>query len=97
MSHDRKQQLQDIRAVLGTAQGRRLLCRIWDESRLMKPCYTGNSNTFYNEGRRELGLTLWNDAMEACPELLLDTVAEGRKREGEDGYGGHAEVARGQH
>lgn len=43
-------------ALLGSESGRWFLMRMLDVTKVNSMCFTGNSKTFYNEGRRDVGL-----------------------------------------
>jgi hypothetical protein len=60
-------ELDDIRAVLSTPQGRRVVWRILGMTHLYKESFTGNSTTFYNEGQRSIGLQLLGELTAADP------------------------------
>lgn len=42
--------------LLGSQSGRWFLMRMLDVTKVNSMCFTGNSKTFYNEGRRDVGL-----------------------------------------
>lgn len=42
--------------LLGSESGRWFLMRMLDATKVNSMCFTGNSKTFYNEGRRDVGL-----------------------------------------
>lgn len=42
--------------LLGSESGRWFLMRMLDMTKVNSMCFTGNSKTFYNEGRRDVGL-----------------------------------------
>ena len=42
--------------LLGSVSGRWCLMRMLDVTKVNSMCFTGNSKTFYNEGRRDVGL-----------------------------------------
>lgn len=46
--------------ILKSENGRWFLMRLLDTTKVNAPCFTGNSQTFYNEGRREVGLHILN-------------------------------------
>jgi hypothetical protein len=71
-----KQLRKDIREVAGTPQGRRLLWWILEQSNLYSPSFTGNSHTFFNEGRRDIGLRILSKITEAEPELYPRLMME---------------------
>jgi hypothetical protein len=49
----------DFQAVfLGRPEGKRVLSILLNESGVFESSFTGNSRTFYNEGKRDMGLLL---------------------------------------
>lgn len=42
--------------ILNSESGRWFLMRLLDATKVNAVCFTGNSKTFYNEGRRDVGL-----------------------------------------
>lgn len=42
--------------LLGSESGRWFLMRMLDVTKVNSMCFTGNSKTFYNEGRRDVGV-----------------------------------------
>lgn len=50
-----------LAALLKTPSGRWFLMRLLDNSYVLGQCFTGNSTTFYNEGKREVGLQVLRD------------------------------------
>ena len=53
----------DLTTVLSTANGRRFLWNLLAKCRVFHSCYTGNNDTFYNEGRRDVGLEILDNIM----------------------------------
>ena len=47
--------------LLKNPNGRWFLMRLLDKTKVMTDCFTGNSATFYNEGRRKVGVDLVNE------------------------------------
>lgn len=47
--------------LLSTKSGRWFLMRLLDATKVNSICFTGNSKTFYNEGRRDVGLSILAD------------------------------------
>ena len=72
----RIRELNDIKKVLSFVEGRRLLWRILGETGLYKSSFTGNSNTFYLEGKRAIGLFLISEMMESRPEAFAQMQQE---------------------
>ncbi len=65
----------DLQAVLNTPQGRRVLWRILEHSKLLAPdMFTGNSTTFHNLGRRDEGLWLYNEIVSVDPDKFIDMM-----------------------
>ena len=68
---------EDFSSVLNTPSGRRVLWRIMDQSKLLAPdMFTGNSTTFYNLGKRDLGLWLYNEIMGSEPKAFVKMMDE---------------------
>lgn len=53
-----QQRLADVRAVLATSAGQRFAWDLLATAGILQRSYTGNSTTFYNEGRRAMGLDI---------------------------------------
>lgn len=85
MTHEelRRQDIQDLRALLHTREGARFLSRLFDMAGVFTISYvSGDSGaTAFNEGVRNVGLRVYADVLEADenPEALLR--AAGRERE----------------
>lgn len=56
----RKKLLADFREVIALPAGRRVLWWILSLSSVFGNCFTGNSVTYFNEGKREVGLRILN-------------------------------------
>lgn len=80
----RDKQLNDVRFILADVQGRRFLYRYLEETGVFKSSFTGSSETFFNEGQRNIGLKLLADITEADSEAFVKMMAEAKKRELED-------------
>ena len=74
------QWVEDLRAVLGTPAGRRLYHRLaFSTAGAMNLSFRYRNNatdTAFNEGRRDVGLSLVSEAQEHVPELYLLMVQE---------------------
>lgn len=66
----REQELNDFAFIMNSPQGRRFVARLLDTTGFQRSSFTGNSTTFWNEGRRAVGLEIWADANE-FPDLLM--------------------------
>ena len=47
----RDNEINDLKIVMETAAGRRLMWRLLASAKIFQTCFTGNSTTYYNEGR----------------------------------------------
>lgn len=80
----RDKQLNDVRFILSEVQGRRFLYRYLEETGVFKSSFTGSSETFFNEGQRNIGLKLLADITEADTEAFVKMMAEAKKKELEE-------------
>lgn len=71
-----KQEADDLKTVMSTVQGRRFVMALLDRTGLFRTSFTGNASTYFNEGRRDVGLRLLADINEQCPELYLTAQQE---------------------
>ena len=74
--------------LLSTKCGRWFLMRLLDATKVNSICFTGNSKTFYNEGRRDVGLSILAD----IAALGIDGIK--RKQQAEMEYIEYQEKAR---
>lgn len=78
----RKHELDDIRVVMKTPAGRRLLWRIIDESQMLGSglFVPGQPDvTDHNLGQREIGLWLYNEIMTADAQTFAAMIVERSK------------------
>jgi hypothetical protein len=67
----------DLLVVMSTLAGRRFLWHLLDDRcQLHGGSFTGNSQTFFNEGRRSVAIELMQDIQRSVPEKYLDMVKE---------------------
>lgn len=66
----------NVRELLKTSFGKAVLWAILEEAGLYTPTFTGNSQTYYLEGKRDMGLFVLEMIQDADPtayaRLLLD-------------------------
>ena len=74
---DRDQELEDIRNILSTKSGIRFFKRFAESGGLFSSSFTGNSGTYYNEGRRSIFLEFFGDIVEAAPEKVVKIIMKG--------------------
>ena len=56
----RDRDIDALNHVLSTELGRWFFCRLLDRTDIVKQSFTGNSETFFNEGKRKVGLAYMN-------------------------------------
>ena len=66
----------DLLAVMSAPEGRRLLWRYLEITGIYKLSYTGNSETFFNEGQRNIGLKLLAEIQRVAPAEYMEMVRE---------------------
>lgn len=66
----------DLRAMLELPAGRRVLMRLIDGTGVFIRSFTGNSETFYREGRRAVGLDLVEHIEQVKPGSFAALQAE---------------------
>lgn len=79
---ERKRDIEDLRVLLNTPQGIRFFRRLLKEGRIFTTSFTGNSNTFFLEGQRNLALKFFEDICTAAPDKVAELMIV--KPEGEN-------------
>lgn len=74
----RERELDDVRYVLNSKQGRRFLWRYLAECGVYRSSFNGQFQTFFNEGQRNVGLKLLADIQEASPEAYVTMMKESK-------------------
>jgi hypothetical protein len=69
----------DVFFLLNTPQGRRFFWRYLGLCGIYRLSYTGNSDTNFREGERNIGIRMMNDIMEANPDAYLQMINENKK------------------
>lgn len=59
-----------IAEILKSQAGIEVFRRILTDTKVFNSCFTGNSTTFYNEGRRDVGLNILADLLKADPDAI---------------------------
>lgn len=74
--------VEDLEAVLGTAPGRRFVYRVLAECGVYRSSFSGNSGSFFQEGKRAVGLWLIAELegvdVTAYPRMLLERAEHRR-------------------
>ena len=80
--YNRKMELEDVRDILETPAGRRTFWRYLTECRVFGSVFNNSgSMTYFNEGRRDVGLKIMADITEANDEAYLLMMREAKDRE----------------
>lgn len=67
----------DLRRLMSSGWGRRLMWRLLSEAGVFRLSYTGEAqSTAFNEGRRSYGLAQLNMINEVCPEIYVTMLQE---------------------
>jgi hypothetical protein len=73
----REVELSDLQDVMALPAGRRVLYRIvYEIAGAESLSYTGSAETYFREGRRDVGLTIRSEMQDNFPELYLRMIAE---------------------
>lgn len=80
MSKDpRVEELNDVHQVMETEYGRRMMYRLLSESGIYRSSFSPgqpDNQTFFNEGKRNIGLFWLSEIQEICPKLYLKMIGE---------------------
>jgi hypothetical protein len=71
-----EQQQEDIRWLMSSSQGRRFMHRLLDTCGVYRTSFTGNSETYFREGMRNIGLILLADVHSLSPEDFVKMLKE---------------------
>lgn len=71
----------DLRKLLDRPEGRRVMWWVISEAGVYRTSFTGNSTTFFNEGRRDLGLSILARISSVDNEALLSMMREQHETE----------------
>lgn len=76
----RRQQIEDLRAILSSPNGRRFLWRYLDECGVFRSSYDASgSKVYFNEGIRNVGNKLLSEITEANPKAFAEMMFENSK------------------
>lgn len=74
----REREVNDLKSVMATPNGRRFVWRLLEKTGLYKSSMTGNSQTFFLEGQRNIGLYLLAQINDHCLEEYVLMLGENR-------------------
>jgi len=72
----KKQRDEDLRFVMSSESGRRFLWELLGDTGLYRTTFTGNSETFLNEGKRQIGLMLLAQITSVAPKEYMAMIEE---------------------
>lgn len=71
---ERRQELEDVRYIVSTPPGKRYFRKLLERGSVFATTFTGNSQTFFKEGMRNMALGILADVSEAAPEMIVDLM-----------------------
>lgn len=75
------QEVADFKWLMSDKRGRRIVWGLLEKTGLYRSSFTGNSETFFREGERNVGLKLIALIHENCPEKYNLMVTEQREHD----------------
>lgn len=75
----REREINDLKTVMGSVNGRRFMWRLLEKAGIFKSSMTGNSQTFFLEGQRNIGLFLLAQINEHCLDQYVVMLNESRE------------------
>ena len=77
---ERDQEKADFAWLMSDKRGRRFIWRMLETTGVYRSSFTGNSETFFREGARNVGLKLIADIHEFAPDAYPMMLEEQRKK-----------------
>lgn len=71
-----RQEAEDFKWLMSDKRGRRFMWSQLAKAGVFRTSFTGNSETFFNEGKRVMGLDLLTRIHELCPDRYNQMVME---------------------
>ena len=75
-----KQRADDLNWLMGSPAGRRIAHRLLEQTGVFRSSYTGDNETFFREGQRNIGLMWLAELNAQCPEAYGLMVKEHNER-----------------
>lgn len=72
---------EDIKWLMSGKRGRRVMWHLLDRAGVFRSSFTGNSETFFREGQRNIGLIYLAQVHEHTPEAYSTMVEENRAKQ----------------
>ena len=86
--HARQEECNDVKWLMKTRQGRRIMWRLLEATGVFRLSYTGDNDTFFREGARNIGLMQMALINKVCPEHYTTMVQEQKDGRSERSSGG---------
>ena len=78
----RLQQVEDLKWLMGHAQGRRIVTRLFEKTGIRRtPFHTSGSQMSFNAGAQNVGLWLEAEVLEASPDAYFKLLKEFARNE----------------
>jgi hypothetical protein len=77
----RNREVDDLKAILSTPEGKRFAWRLLERCGVYQSSFTGNSETFFKEGSRSVGLWLIDEFIEAHPKATGELIINSKQLE----------------
>lgn len=78
---------EDTTWLMGSKRGRRIVWRLLEKTGVFRCSFTGDNETFFREGQRNVGLILMAQINESCPESYTLMMKEQHERPSDDTSG----------
>lgn len=79
VTRTRDTELEDVRFILSSKQGRRFYWNLLASCRVFQLSYTGSADTNFNEGMRNVGIKYLADMNDAKPEAYVTMLNESKE------------------
>lgn len=76
----RQVEANDTKWLMSSKQGRRWVWNFLGEAGVFRSSFTGNSETFFKEGKRAMGLMVLSEISTHCPEMYVLMQTEARAK-----------------
>ncbi|GAI75301.1 unnamed protein product, partial [marine sediment metagenome] len=77
-----KQELVDIKSIISRPEGIRFFKRLMVLGKVFQTTFTGNSQTYFLEGHRNLALMIFHDIVDAAPDKIADLLVDKDEEKG---------------
>ena len=75
----REKELNDLKKVLNTTEGRRVFWRLMDHCRVFETVWEPSAKIHYNSGKQDVGHFIMGEIVEADEKYLMEMMKENKK------------------